>query len=251
MSSNIYTNTMPSAGNQAYGYQAYISSDYVRSKVQDFANSANQFANQFFEKPAVANNTEKVKVVHHYHSYSPYYSFWDHYSFWNQPVVIIRDRSSKNDDDTNTKLFGAISIVGALIATYTVGIALSSMKELEQTKRQEADLSLLDKNVAPEDQMLLKETKEAISLKGRICERLTNSATWDLRLRLAVATGLAMTGYGALMTPVVTTTIQSGMVLTLASLGGILFKSGFESSSKANITDAKALKAVLNNLSHL
>lgn len=259
MSSSATAGTMP-MGNQNYGYQSYFPSNFVRSKIQEFAQGADKFANQFFapaETGYTSSRSHKEVHHHHYHRYSPFYSPWYEPSFIVFPSSPSRSTSSrrKDDDESATKLLGIVATVGALVATYTIGLSWSALneanEELDQTKQFEKNLSLMQQGASPEDQVLLAETKEAVSLKGKICERITNSVAWDLRLRLAVAAGLAMTGYGALLTPTIAPAIQSGVALTVVSLAAMLFKAGSDSVGNANIRDAQQLKSTLKNINTL
>jgi hypothetical protein len=228
----------------------YFPSSYIKAKIKDFAQKANLFADQFF----ASNNSNEYSINHHhhYHSYSPFYSF---YSPWWNPVIYVGDsrRARRDNDDESAKIFlSIIATIGTLVASYAIGIAWSRLndanEELDQTKEFAKDLSYYQYDASLEDQILLAQAKEAVSLKDRICKRITNSATWDLAIRIAIAAGCALTAVSAVIAP---PSLAIGVSLTIISLSTMLFKWGFDGSEKANIRDAQFLKASLENFNRL
>lgn len=232
--------------------QIHYPSDYIRTKVNDFCQKTQSFVQQFFASETTSSHTT---VHHHYHSYSPFYSpFYYSSPWWYEPSIVIGDRGRgrNNNDDGAQIVLSIIATIGALVASYAIGVAWSSLneanEELDQTKEFENNLWRYQQNAKPEDQVMLAEAREAASLKERICARIVSSSGWDLCLRVSTAAGLALTAVSAALMPVAASTLGVGLVVTVVSLAAMLFKWGSDSRDSANIRDAEALRYTLNSL---
>jgi len=227
--------------------QTYLPTSYIQSNLKQFIDKADLFASEFFNQ-----NTGESKTVHHYHSYSPFYSPWAYYGpFWHQPVVVVGNR--RTDDESSRIFLAILTGVGALMASYAIGSAWSRLSEandeLENTKAFEKSIEGWKEHCDPREFFLIEETSKIAGLKEKMCRRITNSASWDLVLRVAVAAGLVLTTAGLAIPHA--PALAVGLSFTITSLAAVLFKWGFDSNDRANVRDAVELKAALEGLKKL
>lgn len=229
----------------------YLSSSYVRSSINQFANKANDLANQLLA-PKNSPYSGPVVIRNNYYSYSPFYSPW----FYSHPSVIVVDngRGRRSNEQNNEKniLLGVVLTVGALVMTYFVGSALSSYQDADRESKEARESQKKFNNyrahVSPHDLPLLEEVRVATSLKGRICSRIRDSVLWDLALRIGITAGLVAGAVGSFTCLPV---LGVGLTIGALSAGAMLFKWGFESTDRKNILDAQELRASVLKLKDL
>lgn len=221
----------------------------IDTKVNNFVESASNLANQILA-PDVKSHEGPIVIRNHYHYYHPspwYASPW----FYPQPTVVVVNgrhdyvrQERREKEDGCGILIGVIATIGALFASYAIGCAVvkhnDAKKELDATHKFQRSLSKFELQSPNDAPIFLNDVNSAAKLKERICSRIKNSAVWDLALRISVAVGLGVTALGAFIAcpPL----LAVGAILTVATLAGMLFKWGFESSDKANKADAQALQ---------
>lgn len=226
-----------------------LPSGFIRNEVNQFADKANNLANQLL---APKNTTYKGPIIirNHYYYESPFYTPW----FYSRPrPVIYFDNSGHRRDQDNkggSILLGVIATIGMFIASYAVGSAIASHndagQELDETRDTQQRFSSYKSYTGAQEQPLLREATYAARLKERICSRIKNSSAWDLALRVALTVGLALTAIGAFTAA--SPLMGLGVILSICSLTALLFKWGFESMDKSNTRDAQALRDSLYKL---
>ncbi|HEV8052863.1 MAG TPA: hypothetical protein VGP47_10245 [Parachlamydiaceae bacterium] len=233
----------------------FLSSNYVRSNIDQFADKANDLANQLLA-PANSSYTGPVIIRNnHYYSYSPFYSPW----FYSRPSVIVvnnngRNRRSNEQDNGKNALLGVVLTVGAVIMSYFIGTAFSSyqdaQRECKEARGSHKKFANFQAYVSPKDYPLLDEARIATGLKDRICSRIRDSALWDLSLRTAVTAGLVLGALGAfsICPPVVGIL---GLAICTTSAAAMMFKWGFDSTDRANIRDAQELRISAANIKQI
>lgn len=232
-----------------------LSSSFVRGKIHQFADKANNLANQLLAPKNASYDGPVVIRNNYYYSYSPFSPFYSPW-FYSRPSVIVVDRGngrrSNEQDSANNILLGAVLTVGALVMTYFVGSAVSSYqdadRECESARRDQREFASYRPYASVDDFPLLEEARVATSLKDRICSRIRNSAAWDLALRVSLTAGLVIGAVGAFTCLPV---LGVGLVIGAVSAGAMLFKWGFESTDRKNLLDAEALRASVTHLKQL
>lgn len=223
-----------------------IPSQELRSEVKQFSSQASRLANQIIGEQAQEKYTGPVVIRrHYYYSYSPWY--------YPQPsVIVVGDRGSfrrdrREEKEANMVAFGIIATIGAMFASYAVGLAVSrhqdAQRELAETREFQGKMAEAQGHVTPQDQQLVNDAQEAAGLKARICKRIRDSAATDLALRISLTVGLVFAALGAfgLCPPLL------GVGLLAAAVAGfvMMFKWGMDTTDQANARDAYALQLKL------
>lgn len=231
------------------------------SEIVNFAKTADNLANQILSQdaPVAYQGPVVIRSSHYYHP-SPF--FWPIYPPSPSVVVINngphssaspvnRDRNKEKDNGAAI-LVGIVAVAVGGIALYSLGAGIATYNDTNQEladTQQFQERLFIAPNADAKEQALIQEANNAANLKNRICTRLKNSALANLALRtgLFASCGIALAGAVA-ATPALMT---AGGVVGLVSVGGMLFKWGFDTSDKANVRDAQHLKGSVQYLKTL
>jgi len=244
------TQAVPSCCNMAHPVP--LSSSYIRSNIAQFTSKTADLATQIlapknipYEGPVIIR--ERYYPMYSYYPTSPW--------FYSRPSMIVIDRHGRrrhNHDDGSRVLLGIVAALGAMIASYTIGTAIISLKdsqsELSKTKQDEKKFVEYQKQAGPEDKILVNQAIEAVCLKDRICSRIRNSAIWDLALKITLAIGLVLTAVGSFVCPPL---IGLGLLVSVIAGGALLCKGCFETKDRDNYRDAGLLREYLESMKQI
>lgn len=219
----------------------------VRNDVEKFVSKADAMAHEIIAKNT-STTYEGPVVMRHYHYYNS--PFW-----WYHPVFIYTPyrpchsgRRGHAKDDGAAILIGATAAIVGGAALYAVG---SSINRIQDAKTELRETRAVINKVArhflarnEEDIAVHASIEKMAKLKERICNRVLNSAAWDLALRVALFVGCGSALFGAIAgAPAL---ISAGAIGSLVVGGGMLFKWGLDSSDRKNYRDAVALRTLIH-----
>lgn len=224
---------------------------YMKGAIHRFTERSTQLANEILGSTPSSDSyrSERTVIIRNYYS-SPWWTPWPMY----QPIYVIDGGSGRRDNSDMNCLIGLIAVIVGGIALFATGTALSryqdSDSELADNERFQGELDRFSFGLRDASETKLYEqvehAKHAATLKARICHRIRNSALTDLVLRISTFVGcaLALTGIFATLPGLVSV----GTIVGLVSGGAMLFKWGFESTSRRLEHDAHELKHSVNLL---
>lgn len=228
-------------------------STIIRSKIAEFARQADALANKILPPPTTFYEAPTHSCHGHYDQY--------HYAPYHHPhtTVIFADRnpscdsrvsSSKGKDD-NAVVLALIATTAALTALYYVGTGLSSYwntdSEIKDTISIKEHLKTFSEMSLPkEDQLLISEAQKTASLTHSIYQRTRNSDLIGLYLKSGIVASGAISAAGFWAGSYATQYFP--IPFAMLALGGLIFKSGLESTNADNLRDARALKSSIHQL---
>lgn len=231
--------------NSAYSGQVppVYSSEAIRAGVTQIARNTDSFATSFLPE----NNGPKVVVHRHYYGYD-YTPSW--FYFYPQPVYIVGGRRREDEGSSRAALAILSTVLGG-IALYALGKALGRFRaassDLQNAQHDRARLNDYGANAAGSDQTAVETAKHSVDLKGRICQRVKNSALTDVILRVGFAVGCGLLLASAFATAPGLLYLM-GAVTALTTGGAMLLKWGFESTDRQNQLDALAIRASVQQI---
>lgn len=229
---------------------------YFKQNVENFKTRAGNLANQILFDSKEKDFDGPIVIRHHHYHYGP--TFWTPL-FYREPRVIIADPLSarefrrQREDESNLAL-GIISTVVSFVFLYAIGTAYS---RYEDASVENGDTEVFRKQIGfdrqfvqdPKEKSQMEEAVIAADLKGRICDRIENSAISDLAMRISGFIGAATLAVGAFFA--VAPFVVTGTVVLVASLGAMILKWGLNSEDRHNRHDALLLQESLKRMNQL